>query len=852
MSIISCLIAKANLGKVTKSAVDKIQKHVELLQNKLEAGDDVAKELKAAQQALDDGTFNLQRKQQRIVQQAEFIKKWNKHVDAVALTGGTEEDALRGLFYSDPRTKYNYKQGLSENILPSMQDYRNEAFRKYQSKVHNVLNTLKRNTVTGALDESLEKEVFSEIWALERGGPKTTKNKVAQETAKQIHDLSIFGGQEFDRLGGAIKLRNDYFTGAFTDPDILKTRGLSNSNFKDEWVNHVMGLGPDVDHINTTLQTNFKSEGQLRTFLKSAFDSFVAGGPIDPTASYIPAMMRSVANSRNLHRILLFKTPESTLEYMKAYGPGNLGDLIQNYVNVRSIEDAALQTFGGMPNAAKNAVLAKFQKVSPTKVEKLTGLFDRYSRSSGVGQPRAALSAFNLSPKLDNFYKLASSSLLGKVGLWQMVTDMWNLPMLSNNLKGMPAIKQIGSAYKALLSGPGNLKAKTETLAKMGYISEVFYSQFLNNTLTKADQGLASSPAAYFFHTADSVVRKVGGTSHSINATVVGQIEFLLQHLSSIVESGKLNHQGEGFGNWLRSAGITDDVIKYIKANGMNDYTYGNHSFNAIDLMKLDELGTPEAREATLAITRAMKDHEKAVNPVMPGELKAWVDEISKSGTVGTFAARGTSFLASYLTGNFNNMLRMANQAPGNAARLKVFGAYMTMAMVTGYQMSVISDLLLGKDVPPMSPDLLGRVTARAMGPIGDALISAGDSFGQGDMISSFVPGIAMAQDISKSLIQTGKHVVTGDIGKTPADLARFFNKTLPGQSLPIVGLLMRRYITDQILMQLDPEAHTKVSRSISNYRTRTGSDYFWKPGETRPDRKPDMSKMLELYNKPE
>jgi hypothetical protein len=330
MSVISCLIAKANLGKVSKSAVTKIQQHVDLLKEKLEAGDDVAKELKAAQQALDDGTYNLNVRQQRIIQQAEFIQKVNRHIDAVAATGGDAQDAIRGLFFSDPRTKYNYKQGISEHILPSMQDFKEEAFRKYQSKVHNVLFSLRRNTVTGSFNESLEKEIYDGIWNLERGGPKGTISKAAQEAAQEMHNLSIFGAKEFERLGGAIKARNDFFTGAFTDSNILKTRALNNANFKDEWVNHVMTLGPDVDHINNTLKTNFKSEGQIRTFLKAAFDSYVSGGPIDPTASYIPSMMRSVANARNLPRILMFQTKDATYEYMKAYGPGNLADLLQN------------------------------------------------------------------------------------------------------------------------------------------------------------------------------------------------------------------------------------------------------------------------------------------------------------------------------------------------------------------------------------------------------------------------------------------------------------------------------------------------------------------------------------------
>lgn len=849
MSIISCILAKAALGKVTKTDAERIKAHVESLQEQRRATGEVPSELEAAQKALEDGTFILQQKQQKIANQLKFQKSWEAHAKAQADLGFDDVETIKALFYETPHTKYSYKQGVSENVMPSIEAYRAQSYQKYAAKVHDAAVALKRNTVTGSIDSSLEREIFNEIWALEREGVSKTTNKAAKEVAAKINDLAIFANKEYKRLGGSIRGERDFLLGAFADPHNLRVRASKNPDFKNEFIRDLESFGVDVAHFNNTLQTNIQGQAQLRQALDDIYKAMVSGSPLDPTGSYIPAAIKHVATAHNLPRALRFTSKEGTMAFMKKYGQGTLGDLLQNYIGLRSVEDSVMAAFGGNASAIRKMVLASARDKSPEKVKELGTLFDRYASHSGVRGANKALDDYHLNYAIANLKSIASANLLGKVGLWQATIDMWNLPLLSNHMKGLPIIKNIQSSYKALIQSSGRSEAAMKDLAKLGYVNENWYSGFLNKTITAADQELTNPYWAKGAAGASNAIRTISGSTKAINATVRGEIEFLVTHLSDVVESGNLNSKGEGFGNWLKSYGFDESTLKFIQENAMSDFSYSGKTFKAIDKAHLDAIDSDQARKASLALTRVMNDHVTAVNPTMPGYMKAAVDEWRGGGFGGRALAEGSSYLSGYLTGHWNNMTYMANTMPNKAAKFQAYSQYVVMAAISGYMSTVIADLLAGKDAPPMSEDILGRVVGRAIGPIGDALVSAGDSMGGGGL-AALVPGLNYAMQLGETGVKGVKHAATGKFDKLPADVVQFLNKTLPGQSVPVVGLLMRRYIMDQILAQLDPEAFSKFHASANTLRSRTGQEFFWKPGEIQPNRSPDLSHLLDLHIK--
>jgi hypothetical protein len=190
----------------------------------------------------------------------------------------------------------------------------------------------------------------------------------------------------------------------------------------------------------------------------------------------------------------------------------------------------------------------------------------------------------------------------------------------------------------------------------------------------------------------------------------------------------------------------------------------------------------------------------------------------------------------------------MANSMPGKSAKMKVLSTFVIASVISAYEATIINNLLNGKDIPPLSADLVGKVIGRSFGPIGDALVSGGDSV-HGNILGNLIPGANFFLDVAGNTVGLGKDALTGDFKKMPARSAKILGKVMPGQTAPVFGLLFKRYINDQILAMTDPEAHRKFRGKEKQMKNTTGTQSWWKPGELTPGRAPDLSKMMSLHS---
>lgn len=847
MSVISCILAKASLGKVTKNAAEKIKQHVEFLQASVKDGAGSLSELKAAQKALADGTYTLQQKQGNITRSLGAQKTMVTSMEASMATGKTPFESFQALFYGSPKTKHSFRKGVSENIAASAEEFSINAIENYKAKSFNALRKLRRNEVTGGIDQTLDKEVFHGLFELERTGKVSTGSKEARQAAQEVFELGTFGAREYRRLGGSLNIRQDILTGFHTSPDILRSLSAIDAGFEDKFIQHVMKLGVDVDHFNKTFGAKIQTRADLESIVRDVYKSILSGGPIDRSGKLIPANMKHVATANNIPRALRFTTPEASYEFMKTYGSGNMAELLNNYSTMRGIEDGSRAAFGPSPRATRLAVLDHIKQVAPEDHQKASRLFDRYAADLGIFNASSALSDARLSYATTNVKNGFYAALLGRMGLWQMMVDMWNLPMLANNLKGLPIIENISQSYKALFRAKSITDATRVDLARRGFVINSIADDMSNHLLTAADQGITHKATAYGSHGANAAVKKFTGGTRSVNATIDGSLEFMVSKLSGIVESGNIDAHGADMGNWLKSLGFDEKTVKFLKENALSTAHFDEHPFTTLDKTLLNSIDTDEARAASLALTRVLNDHRIAVNPVAPGPYRAALKEAKTAGKIQKAGAESLAALTSYLSGYVHNMLRMSAEMPGKSGKMKVLAQYLTMSVVAAYEASVINNLLAGKDAPEMSADLLAKVLGRSMGPIGDALVSGGDSF-NGNVLGSLLPGANFVTDVLAKTQQLGLHAVTGEFQKLPADASRLLTKALPGQSAPIFGLLLRRYFTDQIIAQLDPDAVRKFRSREKTMRSKTGTSSYWKPGELTPTRAPDFSKMLSLH----
>jgi hypothetical protein len=72
-------------------------------------------------------------------------------------------------------------------------------------------------------------------------------------------------------------------------------------------------------------------------------------------------------------------------------------------------------------------------------------------------------------------------------------------------------------------------------------------------------------------------------------------------------------------------------------------------------------------------------------------------------------------------------------------------------------------------------------------------------------------------------------------------DLANFFGRYLPGNSLWYARLGFERSVLDRLREWTDPEAAQKFRRIERKRQREYGQEYFWRPGELTPERSPDI-----------
>ncbi len=847
MSIIACILAKASLGKVTKAEAEKIQQQVESLQKNPNASGATISELEAAQKAYQDGMFTLGQKQLNITKsiehQAALTTSFQTHIE----TGKSIDQSFDALFHGRTHTKYNYKEGITEKLTAPLEDVREGQLNKYAAKIDAPLHNLARSEINGTINRTLDKETFLDLWELERGGTNLKGSKDAQGMAKEISDIGVFGAKEYKRLGGTVNIDREMLTGFHISSTTLKNLAAEVPGFETKFVQHVMKLGLDLDHFNRVFQTNLKTSQEVERMLRDAYKTFLSGGKLDKAGAYIKPEMQSVAIANNLPRALRFTNAEAAYEFMTTYGMGNMGDLLTHYKQVRGTEDAARTVFGPSPRAVKQALLDHVKSVDPTRSDVIAHKFDRYAADLGLYHASSAIEDATVNYTIQKVKNGFYAALLGRMGLWQGLIDNWNLPLLFNSVKGLPVLENIQATYRVASRSEAATKQVRDDLMRQGYVISQIQDQLTNRLMTAADQGATGKGSAYASAAANNAVRKYTLGTRLVNSALQGSLEFLTRRLGPMTEAGDIMMHGEANANWLRSLGFNEDVLKFIRENAMSEANHEGHIFQNIDLRMLDSIETSEGRAASLAVTRVLNDHKRAINPQSPGFTRAAFSEMKQAGPLQRVGAEGVGALTSYMTGYVDNMVSVMRELPGQNEKMKYAAILLSSTLVSTYMMTSISSVLMGKDPPPLSEAMLAKMLARAMGPVGDMLVSGGSDM-KGDVLGSLIPGLNFVADIGSNVVKSVKHAAHGEGSKALADLNRALSKGMPGQTAPGIGLLLKIYFTDQITHQLDPEAARKVRQHEKQMMTETGTQSWWRPGELAPDRAPDFSKMLSIH----
>lgn len=532
---------------------------------------------------------------------------------------------------------------------------------------------------------------------------------------------------------------------------------------------------------------------------------------------------KSLANQRQDPRFLVFKSADDWMAYADRFGAGNAFDAMMGHIDMLSRDIAAMEILGPNPAAtveyAKGAIMKSAQlDADPGSrgVERARGagkqidrLWNEINGSNQRPENRRLALGFSAVRSLQTAAKLGSAFISGLSDkAFTMTTQAFN---------GLSIGGELGRHAK--LFAPGSV-ADQQMAVRRGLIAEEWagrtaaQSRFLGEELAGDVSRLL----------AEGVLR-ISGLSRW---TQTGRWAFGMEFLATLTEAratswadldkpfrGALERYGISEADWaeLRAAPVTRD--------------------GGADWLDLQSMENVQLADRIMEMIHRETDH--AV-PVPDLRTRATINAAAPKGTIIGEVVRSAFLFKSFGISVMLMHGRRAMEAGGWKGAGYVAGLVGATSIMGGAVL-LLKDIAGGRD--PREVDNLEFAGAAVLqgggfGIFGDFLNASQNRFGGG--IAGTMAG-PLAQDV-QGLIDIGK-------AKRPAGRAvKEIKGLIPGQSLWYTRLAFDRMVADQLYAAADPE-YRKSFKRAERFAEEQGTQFFWAPGDTAPERAPDLSNVF-------
>lgn len=807
MSVIRCLMQKAEAGLVSKRTAEKIAVEINDLKTRASAGSDVGKELVAAQEAFDIITHRLEQKARQTSIHADLIKKGAERFKE----GVPVEDVLKSFSFTDEANAYRHGY-LGDNALERVNHYQ----RIFTSMAVDVLDKLNPKKVGVFRDPAKQLEIKKDLFALLRNQGSRSSDPAVREIADSIQKLTTAGGEAFERAGGNISLRKDFMLGRSVNTDKVVGRSM------DEYVRDSVKAF-DLDLVRNSTDGLINTHADLVRALQQDYKAIVSGGIAD-LAEFAPKGIKSIVNSRNHHRIFHFKDADSMAEWNAKYGTESLYQNIVDYAERIGKDVGVLETYGPKPEAFIRSMLREAAQKDPVAAAKYKDTVYRHFRHV-TGQWDRQLDP-TINKWMSTYRSMNVANKLGSTVIDAAVMDAVGLNGVVKSMRGLPVLKSIYENFKTLLT-PG-LEVDKKEWARLGWLNE----SFLNDALYHLKASEAEGGHKLASELAQGVMKYTGLTR--ITNTTKG---VNVKHLGETLANTPWEQMHPRFHNWLAANGVDRALVERVRQNGLEDIA--DWGVKVLSPSKLYELGQIEdAAKISTLFNRV----QEIVSPTSSPELRAWFSDFERGGKMRQLLAASSKTFTGYIGSFYNNHMRVLAALPGYGDKAKFTGATAISLVTSGLVATWMRDIVNGKD-PKFDDETIYKAVARAnvIPVVGDYLLSSGSRYGTGGLLDQV--GGVLASDVSKA----GKAVSSFVQGKTTqgaAQTQQLLENLIPGKNAWFAGLGLKRTMLDQLRYLYDPDAEKYYKKKASK-ANRDGQPFWWAPGQTAPDRAPNLENIL-------
>ena len=738
---------------------------------------------------------------------------------------------MRSYANGDPAEMGNAALALLEQDVvsnyASVAQLRDAITRRATSMMDEYLTTFKRDmlgrTRNKATMNNLIREVFGE----------NTGDAAARELAGAWGRASEYLRQRFNSAGGSISKRQDWGL-----PQTHSTERVRAVRF-EEWRDFIaprLNVDKMIDE-----RTGLKfSPARLELALKDVYETIRTDG----MASMKPSGTqrgRSVATRRQDHRFLVFRNGDSWLQYQQRFGNPDPFDSMMGHIDNMARDIAMMERLGPNPASTLTYLKQTMRKAAAGDVR----AENRASRKSAqLDDLYGAIMGRNNSPVDSTFSytmagtrQLLQAAQLGAASI-AALTDI-NPQVITRGFNGLPQVKTINQTLSALMILPQSERAKLAL--RLGLTAEAY------TTLASAQMryvGDISGPEVT--RRISDFVMRASLLSPWTNA---GRWAFGMEFLGHLGDQvGKtFNELDPNMRGALQRYGIGEDRWNIMRTTPLYDFN-GATFLRPNDIAARTDIDQRMANDLTDKLLIMINTETNFAVPSTSIRGRLALTGNLQPGTIPGEIVRSFAMYKNFSVTVLNTHIARGLALEGVSAKGRYLGGFIVTATLMGALAMQLKEMAKGRDPVAMdSPEFWGSAMLQGggLGIFGDFMFSQTNRFGGGLAETVAGPVVGLANDLNNLTTGNLMQFIKGEDTNVGREMIDFASRYTPGSSMWYLRLGLERLVTDQVRMMVDPDAPARMRRLERRYMNERGQEYWWRPGQTSPDRAPNLEAAL-------
>lgn len=693
-----------------------------------------------------------------------------------------------------------------------------------------------RHQALAGIDESGEPFLPSKI-GFDQGNTKleavyrelhgeNTGNAPARLYAEKLGVLFESLRKRFNEAGGKIGKLDDW-----SHPQ-AHSEFLAFKMGKDGWINLIEPKLSRSQYIHED-GAGFNDQ-EFNDFLGKAWESIVYDGQTkgEPGARKGHG---AKANAHSQSRQLHFKDASSYLDYHKVAGEKSLHATLIGHIDSMSKDIALLETLGSNPTH-EFAWLQDYaykhdaeQGVNPDKLNANKIKNDRiFNEVSGAREPIGSQKGARYMDMMRSLNLVA----LGSSGI-STITDL-NTMMLTAKFNNLSQSKMLVEHLRALTDSESRRHAR-----RLGIGLDAFSGAVLRHGQEQIANGIAAKIGG-------AVIRLSGmpfiteANRQAFSITMMDAIHHVVNTFDDLASMDKIDARmmfthgidEADFALWKQAQGEvwTDGVSKLLTPNAIL-------SIPGVDPKIL-------RKSADKLMTVVLDEQNMAV--ITPGaEQRAFMNAGTTRGTImGELARSFWQFKSFGMTLPWLHWQRMKTiDDQQSAAAYAAF--FIAGGMLLGGAAVQIKELISGRDPLKMNTGdfaIRALLASGGLGLFGDFLSSNNTRFGNSPVAALAGPTISKAEQLYQLSWGNAVKAAQGEKTDVGADTLKLANSINPLGTLYFTKSAFNHLVLQNLQETLSPGY---LRRMTQRSQREFGQSYYWKPGQSMPDRAPDFSKAI-------